>query len=318
MTTIGMDSRGVVRSASEFKDIFQETGESTGPYKCPFCEAPYNDEGITSDSRHAPYFELCNGWSHVLGCTGQPYSLQGDERYPDLTRIFALPGAIQVPSALVGRRKAFAFPSPWGSGEDVGLDGREVARRRDIAASDVSLTGVYSTVFVRHLVHAHRQLRKHVYCAAMEADLLQGSPEYDALYNRVLCLHPLSLYEHALNYATAFQGCRQCPAKVARVFYGTGRLHIFGDSLVLSDRDKWPGKPHDCFSLSPFRVTIRRPIEPQASEGQARLYAQWEATARADHVVEWYAYGTPQEQGDGFELVVSSVDHLYCYGQIGR
>ncbi|MGE8454108.1 MAG: hypothetical protein ACN6OP_26570, partial [Pseudomonadales bacterium] len=46
LSSLGMNKYGDVRSASEFKGIFEEIGNSYGPYRCPFCEVPYEDRCI--------------------------------------------------------------------------------------------------------------------------------------------------------------------------------------------------------------------------------------------------------------------------------
>lgn len=71
MSALGMNDKGEVRSASEFKTIFEQTGESHRPYRCPFCEMAYEDRCIITECRKAPHFKLPNGTDHRGRCNGE-------------------------------------------------------------------------------------------------------------------------------------------------------------------------------------------------------------------------------------------------------
>ena len=108
-----MSKSGDVRSASEFKEIFEETGNSYGPYKCPFCEVPYEDRCIVTECVKAPHFKLPNGTAHRNGCNGEA----GDNASaavsdsPEASKRTVV-GKIEIPEALMKRRKASSVRKP--------------------------------------------------------------------------------------------------------------------------------------------------------------------------------------------------------------
>src|SRR5471032_1653500 len=107
LSSLGMNSKGEVRSASEFKDIFEDVGESHGPYRCPFCEVLYEDRCIVTECVKAPHFKLPNGTDHAVGCNGElgeesSTVVIGPSKAPKRTVV----GGVELPEALVKRRKA--------------------------------------------------------------------------------------------------------------------------------------------------------------------------------------------------------------------
>jgi hypothetical protein len=102
VSELGMNSRGDVRTAYEFKDIFDDTGVSHRPYRCPFCEVPYEDRCIVTECVKAPHFKLPNGTTHRGICDGEPESAPSTQ--PASRPVREVVGELDVPEALVPRR----------------------------------------------------------------------------------------------------------------------------------------------------------------------------------------------------------------------
>jgi hypothetical protein len=102
-----MNRTGEVRSASEFKEIFDETGDSYAPYRCPFCEARYEHRCVVSECVKAPHFKLPSGTTHVGDCNGEAGAVVFNVRR-GLTKTSkrSVVGEIELPEALVKRRNA--------------------------------------------------------------------------------------------------------------------------------------------------------------------------------------------------------------------
>lgn len=314
-----MNKNGDVRSASEFKEIFEETGNSYGPYRCPFCEVPYEDRCIITECVKAPHFKLPNGTPHRGCCNGEagedaPTGVSGLPKVPKRTVV----GGIELPEALVKRRKALPVRKPGDDGLGPPPDAVEVARRRRLIAADKTISSCFTTSQLRPIIHAYKRLRKHAYEQAIAAKLKRGSAEYNASFRETLNAHDLSLYEHKLTYGNAFQGSKLQPWRVERVYYGSGKVRAEGDYLVIKDVDSWPKLPKSKEDLAPFEVKLSRALVPDAPTSHLRALEELERLATDGQDIEWYAYGLPMFQGEKFELLMGSLDHLYWIGQHQR
>ncbi|KUZ79193.1 hypothetical protein WI37_01740 [Burkholderia ubonensis] len=194
----------------------------------------------------------------------------------------------------------------------------EVARRRKLIASDKTISSNYTTSQLRAIVDAYKRLRKHAYDEAIAADLKRGSPEYNASFRETLNAHSLSLYEHKLTYGNAFQGSKLSPWRVARVYYGSGTVRSEGGHLIIEDVDSWPKQPKSKDDLAAFEVKVRREPEPEAPTSHLHALKELERLAATGEIIEWHAYGLPVLQGEKFELLVDSLDHLCWTGQHQR
>lgn len=307
-----MNKYGEVRSASEFKDIFDVTGNSYRPYRCPFCEVPYEDRCIITDCVKAPHFKLPDGTTHRNGCNGEAgedasAGVRNASRAPKRTVV----GDIELPEALVKRRKASSVRKPGDDGLGTPPDAMEVARRRRSIAADKTISSHYTTSQLRAIIHAYMRLRKHAYDEAVKAKLIPGSAGYKESFRNTLDSYKLSLYEQKLTYGNAFQSCKLSPWRVERVYYGSGKLRAEGDYLVIKDANSWP-KQAKSKDLVPFEVKLSRVSVPGAPTSHLRALEELERLATAGDDVKWYAYGLPTLQNDEkFELMVDSLDHFH-------
>jgi hypothetical protein len=319
LSSLGMNKNGDVRSASEFKEIFEETGNSYGPYRCPFCEVRYEDRCIVTECVKAPHFKLPNETAHRSGCNGEAGEdvSPGGSGLPNGPRRRVL-GEIELPEALVKRRKASVVRRPGDDGLGAPPDAIEVTRRRRLVATDQTISSLFTTSQLRPIVHAYKRLRKHAYEQAVAANFKQGSADYNESFRKTLNAHNLSLYEHKLTYGNAFQGSKLQPWRIERVYYGSGKVRTEGGHLVINDKDSWPKLPKNKADLVPFEVRLSRILEADAPTSHLRALDELERLATADQYVEWYAYGMPMLQMDHFELNVDSLDHLYWIGQHQR
>ncbi|SPA56672.1 hypothetical protein [Cupriavidus taiwanensis] len=311
-----MNNYGDVRSASEFKQIFEETGDSYGPYRCPFCEVPYEDRCIVTECVKAPHFKLPNKTAHRGSCNGEA----GEEGAVGKTVSSAEPkrtvvGEIELPEALVKRRKASRVRKPGDDGDGPPPDETEIARRRRLIAADKTISSRYTTSQLRPIIQAYKRLRKHAYDRAVTANLTRGTAKYNESFRTTLNAHALSLYGQRLTYGNAFQGSKLKPRGEERVYYGSGKIRAEGDYLVIKDVDSWP-KPLS--GIAPFEVKVSRSLAPDAPTSHLRALEEMEQLATVDRDVEWYAYGLPVALDEKFELLIDSFDHIYWNGQYQR
>lgn len=314
-----MNTNGDVRSASEFKEIFEETGNSYAPYRCPFCEVHYEDRCIITECVKAPHFKLPNGISHRFGCNGETgENLSSGVSGPPKVPKRRVEGEIELPQALVTRRKALRVRKPGDDGLRSPPDAVEVARRRRLVAADPTISACFTTSQLRSIIHAYKRLRKHAYEQAIAAKLEKGSAEYNTSFRETLNAHALSLYEHKLTYGTAFQGSKLQPWRVERVYYGSGKVRAEDNYLIIKDMDSWPKLPKNKVDLAPFEVKLSRALAPDAPTSHLRALEELERLSTTGQDVEWYAYGLPMLHDEKFELLIDSLDHLYWVGQHQR
>lgn len=318
VSALGMNRHGEVRSASEFKDIFEDTGESYRPYRCPFCEVPYEDRCIITECVKAPHFKLPDGTSHREGCNGEA----GDDASPSVNTPSKAPKrtvvrGVELPEALVGRRKAQPVRKSGDNGLGLPPDAIEVVRRRKAVAADKTISSHYTTSLLRAIIHGYRRLRKHAYDQAIAAKLQKGSAEYNECFRETLNRHSLSLYGQKLTYGTAFQGSKLTPWHVERVYSGSGKIRTEGDYLVIRDADSWP-KQFKSKELLPFEVKLSRTLAPDTPTSHLQAMEELEGLAVMGQDIEWHAYGLPLLQGERFELSIDSLDHFYWIGQHRR
>lgn len=316
MSSIGMDKNGDVRSASEFKEIFEETGNSSGPYKCPFCEIPYEDRCIVTECVKAPHFKLPNGTTHRNGCNGEIGEVVSSEaRDSSRTPERKVVGQIEIPEALVKRRNASRVHRPEDGGLEKVPDAFEVTRRRELLGSDKTISSRFTASFLRPIVHAYKRLRKHAYDQAILEGFKRGSKEYNDSFRRTLATHPLSLYQQKLTYGNAFQGSKLTPWNTDRIYHGVGFARIENDYLVIRDMELWPKQLKTQSERATFDVGVHRVLPPDASTSQQRARDELEQLALAGQKIEWYAYGLPRLNGDNFELLITDLSHLYWLNQ---
>ncbi len=306
-----MNKYGEVRSASEFKDIFEDTGESYRPYCCPFCEVLYEDRCIITECVKAPHFKLPDGTVHREGCNGEAgseesLSVATPSKAPKRTVV----GGIELPEALVGRRKAQPVRTPDDEGKGLRPDAIEVARRRRLVAADKTILSHYTTSLLRAIIHGYRRLKKHAYTEAIAAKLEKGSTEYNKFFREMLSQHRLSLYGQKLTYGTAFQGSKLAPWHIERVYSGSGQIRVEVDHLVIKDIDSWP-KESKSKELVPFEVKLMRELPPDAPTSHLKVLEALEGIAVTGQTIEWHAYGLPLLRGTQFELSIDLLDHFY-------
>lgn len=314
-----MNKNGEVRSASEFKSIFKETGDSFSPYKCPFCEVLYEDRCIITECVKAPHFKLPNETTHRNGCNGEvgedvSAGVSGAPKTPKRRVV----GELELPEALVKRRKASIVRKPGDDGFGPPPDAVEVARRRKLIAADPTISSCYTTSQLEAIVDAYKRAKKHAYEQAVAAKLKPGSTEYNASFRETLNAYDLSLYEHKVTYRNAFQGSKLQPWRVERVYYGSGTVRAEGDYLVIKDKDTWPKQSKNKDDRAAFEIKLARTLTPDAPTSHSRALEKLEHLAAAGQGVEWYAYGLPVLLVERFELLVDSLDHLCWTGQHQR
>jgi hypothetical protein len=314
-----MNSKGEVRSASEFKDIFEDVGESYAPYRCPFCEVLYEDRCIVTECVKAPHFKLPNGTSHVGECNGETVGesstvVTSPSKSPKRTVV----GGIELPEALVKRRKALTLHKPSEEGRVAPPDAREVDRRRKLVASDKTISSHYTTSQLRALVHAYKRLRKFAHDQAVGAQLAPKSAAYNDSFGKTLEAYPLSLYGQKLTYRWAFQGSKLQPWNAGRIYFGSGKVFVEGDQFVITDSDSWPKSRENKLDLVPFVVKIGRTLALDAPTSHAYALEELGRLAAAAQVVSWHAYGVPALQGERYELILDALDDVYWVGQHQR
>lgn len=319
LSSLGMNMNGDVRTASEFKDVFEDTASSYGPYRCPFCEVAYEDRCILTLCVVAPHFKLPRGITHRNGCNGEVgEDALGEVKVTRKAPERSVVGRIELPEALVKRRSASLVRRPDDNGVGPLPDAVEVARRRRQIALDATIPSCYTTSQLRAIIYAYKRLKMHADEEAVAANHRRGSVTYNKSFRATLTAHVLSLYSHKMTYGNAFQGSKLQPWHFARVYHGSGFVREEGDYLVIRDVDSWPMLPQVAKGLAPFEIKIYGSLVPEAPTSHLRALEELVRIARAGHGVDWYAYGLPVIQGEGFELRVDSLDHLYWTGQHQR
>lgn len=319
MSSLGMNIKGEVRTASEFKDIFVDSGNSHGPYKCPFCEVPYEDRCITTKCVKAPHFKLPANTYHWNGCNGEAGSgsaitTSGGSVKQKRTVV----GEIELPEVLIDRRKPQFVRHLGDAGKGPPPDALEVARRRKVVTSDEVIASRFTTSLLGQIVDAYIRLRADARKAAIQAKLKHGTPEYNAKFSEVVNAPPLSLYKQKLTYGKAFQGKHLRPASTERVYNGRGAVRAENGYFVILDADKWPTEVKNKDSLVPFEVKVcQAPAQDAPTSHLAILNELLRRTASGENV-EWWAYGLPVLQNNKFELMIGALDHLYWPDQHNR
>lgn len=304
-----MDADGFVRTAYEFKDIFEKTGVSAAPYCCPFCEVAYIDKCVSTTCKKAPHFSLPKGVDHRDGCDGEglaevatPTVVESDQ--PKSTVV----GDVEFPEALVAaRRERGRFKRHEQLGQPSRQEVDERRRRVDTAGL---VSSRYTSSLLRTFVMAQRALRE----LARQHALTRGqpkTPEYNAAYGKVMRSRRLDLYGDQLTYDSAFQGSNLVPVAAPRIYQGKGQVRRMGDELVIEDNGTWPIERNKPERLRFFVVAeaVLPPKSPRAHEECMSLLVEAASSGRA---VAWNAYGLAQETPDGeFVLRLETFDHLF-------
>lgn len=314
-----MNSKGDVRSASEFKSIFEDYGVSFRPYRCPFCEVLYEDRCIITECVKAPHFKLPDNTVHLNGCNGE----SGTDEPIDAALSEALSkrtvvGKIEIPEALVKRRTATIVRRPGDDGAGPPPDTVEVTRRRKLVAADTTISKRFTTPQLRPIIHAYKRLRKYAYDQAAAAKLQKGTPEYNACFRKTLDAHALSLYGQKLTYGNAFQNFRLQPSRLGRIYSGSGELRVEGNYFIITDENLWPRLPRSKIDVAEFEVRINRVPPADASTSYLRAIEELELVVNKQHRIEWHAYGIATHKDAKFVIVVDYLDDFYWAGQHQR
>ncbi|NHZ44594.1 hypothetical protein [Massilia aquatica] len=319
MSALGMNANGEVRTASEFKDIFVDSAVSHEPYRCPFCEVPYEARCITTVCVKAPHFKLPANTEHINGCNGEAGSdaLIAIAGSPGKQRRTVV-GEIELPEVLIDRRKAQLVRRPGDDGTGPPPDAFEVARRRKLITSDEVTASRFTTSLLGQIVDAYIRLRNDARDTALKANLKSGTPEYNAKYSEVVNAHPLSLYKQKFTYGKAFQGKHLRPAGTERVYNGRGVVRAENGHFIILDNEKWPTEVKTKDSLVPFEVVVRQAPVAGAPTSHLAILKELDGLAASGKVVQWWAYGLPTLQAAKFELIIDSLDHLYWPDQHKR
>lgn len=311
-----MNIHGDVRSASEFKQIIDDGGRPQGPYRCPFCEVPYEERCIVTECVRAPHFKLPNNKSHRGSCNGET----GEVVASGKTKASVEPkrtvvGEIELPEALVNRRKATKVRVPGDDGAGPPPDEAEVARRRRIVASDKTISSRYTTSQLQAIMSAYKKLRSHAFDVAIAAGKKKGTKEYNETFGNTLDARPLDLYGQKLTYGNAFQSSKLIPYRRERVYYGSGLVRVHGDHFLVEDVDSWPKSKTEHV---PFELKIARLLLPDAPTSHQRALEELERHAAAGRSIKWNAYGLPVLRDERFELLIDSFDHICWTGLYKR
>jgi hypothetical protein len=319
MSALGMNAKGEVRTASEFKDIFIDSAESHERYKCPFCEVSYEARCITTICVKAPHFKLRANTAHINGCNGEagsdsPITTAGGLAKQTRTVV----GEVELPEVLIDRRKARLVRRPGDDGKGPPPDAFEVARRRKLITPDEIIASRFTTSLLGQIVDAYIRLRTVARGAALNANLKNSTPEYNNKFSEVVNAHPLSLYKQKLTYGKAFQGKYLRPAGTERVYNGRGVVRAENGHFIILDNDKWPTEVKNKDSLVPFEVVVRQALAADAPTSHLAILKELDGLAASGKVVEWWAYGLPTLRAAKFELIIDSLDHLYWPDQHKR
>lgn len=305
-----MNAMGELRSASEFKDVYDATGQSFGPYCCPFCEAPLEDRCIVKPCVKAPHFKFPNGTWHREGCTGEDgvLALATVEGRSQQHRRRVV-GDVELPEALVRRRGARVVRMPGDDGQGKPPDSAEIERRRELVAADSTLSSRFTASMLRPIAQAYLTLMEEARQQARAANHQQGSLEYKATFLATLDACSLSLYEQKLTYRTAFRGFKVPPLNVKRIYHGSGTVRLERDMLIIRDAHTWP--KHKGADLEAFEVSVQRAPLPNAPTSHLAALAELVRLSQSRRRVNWFAYGLPGLQAPGYELAVETIDHLF-------
>ncbi|MFM0654213.1 hypothetical protein [Paraburkholderia sediminicola] len=292
---------------------------SAEPYKCPFCEVAYVDKCIVTECVKAPHFGLVpKGESHRNGCNGEAT----DGGVSVTVKPLRAPkgvvvGEIDLPEALVSRRKTTRLRTP--DDDDIGppRDATEVQRRRRIVAGDPTIQSCFTTYNIRTIVEAYKRLRSRVHEAAVALKQKPGSDDYKKTFRTSLEFHPLVLNKVKLNYRIAFSNFRLFPSRENRIHNGDGAVSIDDNFIIIRDENNWP-TTFEKTRVVPLTVKIARTLPPDSPTTHARALAELVQLALENKSIEWWAYGTPNLNDDQFGLVVESFDHLYWKNQYNR
>lgn len=313
-----MDKNGCVLTASEFKVLYADTGQSNGPYCCPFCEVPYEDKCITTECVKAPHFKLPNGTTHNHSCDGEGYS----EVRVSVKMVSTKPkkkvvGGIEVPEALILRRKPIVLRREGDDGRAAKPDADEVIRRRKLIPGGETISSLYTTSLLRAIIEAYKRLKKHIGAQAKENNLEKDSKEFTEFFRDALCKFPLMLYGQKFTYGNAFRGRKIAPMGKVAVYFGSGVIRLEGDRLVIRDNNSRPIE-FNSNDLIPFDVELcaTLPVGSPTSHVQAMLELTRLAGNKA--TIEWYGYGQPSVQDRKHLLSIASLDHFYWQGQFRR
>lgn len=309
MSALGMDANGIVRTAYEFKDIFEKTGASAAPYCCPFCDVSYIDKCISTTCKKAPHFSLPKGVDHRDGCNGEgeeaptpPVVVDDDQ--PKSTVV----GDVEFPEALVAARRERGRFRQRGDLETPSR--QEIEERRRRVDTTALISSKYTSSLLRTFVMAQRDLRQ----LARESALAYGqpkSPEYNAAYGRVMRSRRLELYGDPLTYDSAFHSSNLAPAASPRIYQGKGSVRRMGGEFVIEDSSTWPIAYKGSERLHFFVVTDAIPPAGSPRTHEESIAVLKEATASMA-MVNWNAYGLAQVTADGeFVLRLETLDHLF-------
>lgn len=314
-----MNGKGDVRSASEFKSIFEDYGVSFRPYKCPFCEVLYEDRCIITECVKAPHFKLPDNTVHINGCNGESGTDEPiDAALSEASSKRTVVGKIEIPEALVKRRKATLVRRPEDDGLGPPPDAVEVKRRRKLVAADSTISKRFTTPQLRPIIHAYKRLRKFAYDQAVAAKLQKGTPEYNACFRKTLDAHALSLYGQKLTYGNAFHNFRLQPSRLGRIYSGSGELRAEGNYFVITDENLWPRLPKSKTDVVGFEVRMNRVPPAGASTSYLHAVEELERIVNEHQRIEWNAYGIASLQEEKFVLMVDYLDDFYRVGQHQR
>lgn len=310
MSGLGVDRYGVVRSAYEFKDMYDRTGEYTGEYCCPFCEVRYVDKCVTTRCKNAPHFALpplarghrgkCNG--EAASPPGLVAEIKDDGARRRKVRDVDFPEALVAASPERGRfrKKVEGFePSP-----------EEVESRRRSVNTKGFLASKFTSSLLRTFVFAHGDLKELAKKQAQTCGL-PSTPEFNRAFREVMESRPLELYGERLTYNTVFMNSRLSPPETPRIYQGIGTVQREGQELVIWDKDAWPKERKGSEKLD-FFVVADAEIEHSTPRTHKRLHANLAAAVENGTRITWHAYGNVQHsEANQFVLRLESLDHLF-------
>lgn len=308
MSVLGMDANGDVRTAFEFKDIFEKTGASHGPYCCPFCEAPYVDKCISTTCKKAPHFSLPPGTLHQNGCDGEgepDRALRVAIDVDEPKRIVV--GDVEFPEALVAaRRERGRFKRRI---DGIAPSPQETAERRKRVDTSALMASKYTSSLLRTFVTAHRALRM-IASQTAAAVGQPGSAEYKAAYRDVMQSRRLELYGERLTYGSAFYNSNLFPAATPRIYQGIGMVKRMELELVIQDRSAWPRAYQSTERVQLF-VAADAVLPADSPRTHAELLEALEKAVASGATVSWHAYGLARlTENDEFVLRLETLDHL--------
>jgi hypothetical protein len=304
-----MDANGIIRTAYEFKDIFERTGASHSPYCCPFCVVHYIDKCISVTCKKAPHFSLPKGIDHLHPCNGE------GEPDPSTTLIVDLDepkrtivGDVDFPESLVAARRERGRQKRHG---EWGVPTIEeiVQRRKQVDTTDLLATK-YTSSLLRTFGMAYRDLRG-LAREAVAASGEPGSSEYKEAYRNIVTSRRLALYGEPFTYGSAFYNSKLTPAATPRIFQGAGTVKRMGTELVIGDNSWWP-RAYKRPEQLPLFVVADATLPPDSPRLHAELLADLARAADEGATVNWNAYGLVELTSDGeFLLRLETLDHLF-------